>query len=1019
MAKTRLVPGVVCLLSVMTLLAAPAQATTDEARWSRVNIPTEGEAGRWVLASGSDIRHLTMAIDGALYASGDGLSYTLYKSTDGGRTWRHTGNVTADIVAVAASPADAGAVYYATSSHVYRSTNGGASFTSLPPGPGGAGIGNISITSISVARRGGSHVIAAATRDADILEYGGIYTLDEGESFAWVDTSLGNYDAYAVAFSPDFASDGQLVAVVTDESDTLVTARVGEGGWGENFDDARLDRDNSGAPTPLAAVSADIAFPADYQASIDGSVLFVAIDTGSGNGDVYLVTITPVPGSSAATDLNISSAYGLSNVDAATVAASGSATAARLMAGAASSAQVYSSSDGGTSWTRSVKPPTGQAETHVLVSADFGTSGRAYAATSGDESAFSYTADGGATWNQTGLIDTSLSTILDVAPSPDYRRDGTLFMLTFGGEHSLWRSSDGGASWERVFSSALPAVTSLDRVALSPGYGGGSQAVFVAGASNGNPAVWKSTNDGRYFIPRSAYAAGAPLAIDAWVVADDNTLFIGSYDGSSGLVYRTGNSGLFYPAGATAGTSQLYSLALSPDYERDGVMLAGNTAGSVFWSNDRGASFQPLPSITGSITVAFDRDFSDNDIVYAASDTPDKGIFRLAIGRSGTWENIDSSLPGGGIINQLGVSPDGVLYAANSKAGGGMERSLDPSYSLGPAFETVTRGLDDGAKLVGLWQSGNQLWSMDTANTRLMTFADTLTAPVTLTSPSEQASSLGTVINHAVSNISLDWETLAGATSYQWQLDHDTDFSSVPAGFEGTTRASTVRLPSLEPATTYYWRVRAAAPVLSPWSARWSFTTSLEAEAVQLELESPPAGAVGVPPKPVFQWSAIAGADAYEMLVSADASFASPIIIKIDSYALPATAWQSDTGLEYSTTYYWKVRARSASSYSAWSGVSAFTTQPAPAPPPLQLPAAESLPPMPQPAPAPETPPAGPPPSPAPTSPAPAQPSVPPSAQSTAPELMTWFMGIASVFLAIMVAILVTLIILTVRISRL
>ncbi|MBA7657347.1 hypothetical protein ES703_65284 [subsurface metagenome] len=270
------------------------------------------------------------------------------------------------------------------------------------------------------------------------------------------------------------------------------------------------------------------------------------------------------------------------------------------------------------------------------------------------------------------------------------------------------------------------------------------------------------------------------------------------------------------------------------------------------------------------------------------------------------------------------------MYAANFDADGGMERCLNPTYPLGPTFESVTKGLDDGAKLVGLWLNDHQLWSIDSANTNLMTYTDSLTPPIALTSPLDEAPGVGLLIDDTVKNISLDWETLPGATDYQWQLNYDTDFSSLPDGFEDTTRGSSARLPALEPATTYYWRVRATAPVLSPWSAKWSFTTPMGTEAPAPRLESPEAGASGVPIEPIFQWSAIAGADSYELMVTTAATFDNPTILKTGDYALPSTAWQCNISLNYDTTYYWKVRAVSDDSCSAWSAVSAFSTEPAP-----------------------------------------------------------------------------------------
>ena len=929
--------GLVLFLSLSFLTPTnTAIASSSEVKWSRVNIPIEGKAGNWVLASGSDVQHLTMAIDGTLYAYGKGLTYTLYKSTGSGYSWSYTGNVKDNIVALATAPDDAGAIYYATSANVYRSTDAGTSFILLPPNPGGAGSNNVEITSIDVAYLG-YYIIVFGTRDTDNGQYGGIYILDERLPITWTDTNLGSYDVYAVAFSPNFPADRQVVAVVTDETNTIVTTKIGDTGWGEIIGDATIPISN--------VITADIAFPSDYDATYGDYVLFVAIDTDSEDGDVYRVNWVWTPGSSVATDLNIGSAYGLSNVDVTGLAVTGSATTANLLAGAAGSGQVYYSTDGGSNWKRSSKPPTGQSKTYVLMAPDFADSGRAYAATSGTESAFSISQDGGITWNQIGLIDTALSTILDLTLSPNYSRDNTLFILTWGGEHSLWRSLNGGTRWERVYSSALANVDSIDKVKLSTNYNG-SQVVFLAATSGGNPVIWKSTDNGQTFSsPRVARdpTTGATFAIDIWAMVNDNTLFVGSFDAVNnlGLVYYTTNSCLFYSTGAVVGSQSLYSIALSPDYEQDETILVGNTNGWVYWSNDNGISFEPLPldatspPLTGSISVAFDPEFSSNNTVYAASNTADKGIYRFIIGSSTSWKSIDSTLPSGGMVSQLMVSADGTLYATNLKADGGMERCLNPTYRLGPTFETVASGLDDGATLSGLWLRDNRLWSIDTTKTRLMTYTASLTVPVTLTSPPNKAPSIGTIINYEITNVTLDWEVLSGATSYKWQLDYDTDFSTVPAGFEGDTKATSARLPSLEPATTYYWRVRATEPVLSPWSAKWSFSTALGYSVIAPELYSPEAGASKVGLKPLFQWSAIAGANGYELLVSTEASFTNPhpIIIKIGDYALPDTAWQSDINLDYDTLYFWRVKAVSADTESAWSAVGAFITGPPPSPP--------------------------------------------------------------------------------------
>jgi photosystem II stability/assembly factor-like uncharacterized protein len=572
MTKTRCLLASVLILLLGLLgptIPTPATATPDVAEWSTVDIPTDGKPGNWVLADGSDVRHLTMASDSAIYAYANpsGTSYTLFKSTNGGLSWEYTGTVKDNVVDIATSPDDAEVIYYATSSGVYRSTDAGDSFAPLASNPGGAGSGNIEITAIDVFPMDNEHVIAVGTRDTDSLEYGGVYILNENQPLAsWIDTDLGSYDVYAITFSPNFTSDQQIVAVVTDEADTLVTTTIDDDGWNQTVGDAVIE-----GVTPD---SATIAFPSDYDSDMTTGdyVQFVAINAGSDNGDVYAVEGMEAPDLSVATDLNIGSDYGQSNVDVTSLVVSGNGANAHVLAGAANSAQVYHSTDGGSNWETSSKPPTGKSKTYVLIAADFTQSGRAYAATSGSNSAFSYTTDEGVTWNQMGLIDTGISNIIDLAVSPNYRQDGTIFMLTWGSEHSLWRSLLEGARWERIYSSSLADVDCIDLIELPSQYD--SRVVYIAGSSDGSPAIWKSTDNGQEFTHRSV-----PFTIDTWVVANDKTLFIGSYDGSNGLVYRTTDSGSSYSTGAVAGSQSLNSIALSPDYDRDKTILVGNLTG--------------------------------------------------------------------------------------------------------------------------------------------------------------------------------------------------------------------------------------------------------------------------------------------------------------------------------------------------------------------------------------------------------------------------------------------------------
>ncbi len=921
--------SIVCL-NIIVLPTHHAAAASEAVRWTKVNIPTEGEAGHWALAAGSDIQHLTASGDGTLYCYVKGPTYTLYRSADAGYSWEHIGNVRDAITDIAISAQDTRTIYYATVSEVYRSTNSGQTFQTLPPNPGGAGADQREITSIDIVRRD-SNIVVVGTRDTDSAEFGGIYILDEADIVpGWTDTGIGSYDIGAVAFSPYYLDNRQMVAVATDENDTYVCTRISDAGWNEEIVYARLD---------VAATSAEIAFPGYENA--DEPVVFVAIDTGTGAGDVYKISGRPAPDTSTATDLNAGSAYGSSDIDITGLAIYDDNGAVILLAGAADSTMTYTSTDGGATWTRSLKAPTGGSETSVLIGPDFGTTGSMYAVTSGDSSALSVSRDLGASWNQLSLIDTTIDSIVDLAPSPRYSQDGTIFMLTFGsGPYSggLWRSLDGGDRWERTLSDSPDTLDSLSRVALPPEYGDNCQTVFAAGVSRGSAAIWESTDSGQTYRRRFARnpAGGGSMTIDTWAVADKTTILIGSYDGVQGMVYKTINRGLSFTEGMPAGNQPLHDIALSPDYAQDGTLLVGDSDGRVYIADNLSASFELLSGddaslpFSGAVTVSFDSSFNKNHTVYAAGENADSGVYRFVIGQSTAWESIDDGLPAGAMHNRLTVAEDGTFYAANAAADGGMERSLNPAFAPGPTFETITRGLNSGATLYRLWQVDHTLWSVDTASTRLMTYNDTLTAPPVLASPDDGASAMGNLVDHTVRNISLDWETMDGATGYAWEYSYDDTFTADSDTFGDSTSASSVRLPALEPATTYHWRVRASSPSLSPWSEKRSFTTIMDTETITLRPESPTAGATGVPVKPVFQWTAVIGAEAYELLVATNAEMHEPVITRTDENALAANVWQCDMSLDYATTYYWRVRATNASTSSAWSTTGVFTTEDAP-----------------------------------------------------------------------------------------
>jgi photosystem II stability/assembly factor-like uncharacterized protein len=914
---------ILALIAVIIPVHHPVLAT-DAAQWTPANIPTEGITGKWTLANGSDIRYLTMANDGTLYcyANPTGTTYTLFKSTDSGRSWTTTGKVSDVIVDIAISPQDNANIYYATASRVYKSVDAGNTFTPLPPNPGGAGSWNVSITSIDVVYSGNANTAVVSTIDTDAAQYGGVYLLDESQSGSvWVNTNIGNYDVCRVAFSPNYNNDHQIIAVASDETNICISSKIVNSNWGQTIGNARVN-----AIVPSAA---SIAFPDNYNGTINNATYFVGLDTGINGGDVYQINSAAAPAPSITKDLKIGSMNGQRAVDVASLAISGST----LLAGCARNAWVYSSNDGGVSWTQNSKPPTGQTDTCLLISPDFTGQHKIYAVTRGTESAFSYSGDGGMTWNQISLIDTKISDIPDIATP----LTATIFMLTFNSsdqKHSLWRTTDSGITWDRIFCSSFNGIDNFNLIKVIPQYSSDSPIIFIAGQVNNNPVIWKSNDNGHNFAGRIA-----PCAVDTLSIVDSNTWFVGGYDGSKGLIYQTTNEGNSYSTPAQAGSQALAVIAVSPNYLQDKTILAGNSSGQVFLSQDNGTNYSllgqalPLTAGVGKISVAFDCKFSENRIIYAATDakvisTSKDRIFRFTIGQSTTWKSIYSSLPDAAIIKQVAMTNDGTLYAMNNESTvaadtkGGVVRSLNPTYSA-PTFETMLSGFDDAATLNKMSLYGNQLWVVDSKNMHLMTFIDNLTLPMTLVSPDSKAAGLDTA------NLNLKWEAVSGAIGYEWQVSDNAGFSGLLTALTGNSDSSSARVTGLTPATTYYWRVRTNNPYLSRWSDTWTFNTMLGGTNVVPVLSVPAAGAKTTV-KPIFQWSTINTATKYDLMVATDSVFSNIVIDKTGDNAVDSNAWESDIELENNTTFYWKVKARSDKSFGAWSAVGAFITEPAP-----------------------------------------------------------------------------------------
>jgi photosystem II stability/assembly factor-like uncharacterized protein len=925
------------LLNLQFIFADLAHADTTAAKWTEVPITASGDYGNWILAPGSDINHLTVAADGTffVYANPSGTSERLFRSSDNGSSWMPVGGVNRTINAIAMDPQNPQNVFYTSGNAIFASTNAGITFNAVFTIPLEPPAVDSMVSKILIIPQSGGNLIVVSTSDPDDGEYGKLFVFDTGQPFSnWQVLDIGSYDVITVAASPDFPWDHRLLAVTANETDTVIMT---------------VYPDIPGPALPvvipgIVAVSACLAFPPDFSVTSSSPYFFLGINSGAGRGGLYRVH-WPLNLPGAVIKLDSATNPGIFDAGISALCMSDNVDSSVLLAGI--NGKVLTTSDNAMTWQEAIKPPTGQAVTGL-----YGTDSFFYAVTSGTDSAFSTSDDSGRTWTQSGLIDTAipLNGIFDVAVSPTYADDGILYLLTRNVRDSLWLCTDKKEKhWKRIFCSSLNGGT-FNRLAISPEYGKATQTLFLSGSIGDLPCFWQSQDGGRTFAVRDV-----PQTPDAWALYNDRILAVAGYDGTQSTIRLSGDGGYFYSQAAAAGESPIRSIAFSPDYNRDRTIIVGNRVGKVYLSTNNGTTFKqigqqfPVSAGLGLVSVAFDAEFASSGKIFAATDapattsSPDR-IFQFVVGESSAWEGIDKNLPTGSIVTQMLVSPQGTFYALNSKvvaaatttptaapAKGGTERSLNPGPSGN--FETVIHGLNNGIILQGLWLSGNQLWSIDMVNTRLVTYVDAIASPVTPLSPAHQS------IGLATDGISLDWQAIEGADSYRWQVSYDDEFSDIPIGLEGDCTGSSVRLPSLEIGQNYFWRVRVVKPISGPWSDFYSFSVRLGGEIIAPRLRNPSPGASNTSPYPVFQWSGIEGASGYELLVSANLSFETPLIAKTGQTMIPETAWQPDIPLENGRTYYWKIRAVGSGTTSSWSAASAFTVEipPANTTPPVEI----------------------------------------------------------------------------------
>jgi len=382
---------------------------------------------------------------------------------------------------------------------------------------------------------------------------------------------------------------------------------------------------------------------------------------------------------------------------------------------------LFKSSNGGTTWTRSSTGlPTSAGQPVQRITIDETASNTVYV--SGLLGVYKST-DGGATWAQrnTGIAGVPIGEFAICRSSP-----ATLYAASAdGGNVSVYKSTDGAATWTLVSS---PGSGLLGALAVNP-LNANTVYIGVLGGFPNADHVYKSTDGGATWVEHSAGlgnddGTGTKLILHHPLANG----YLLSTKTATGELYATTNGAVNWSNSST-GLANAYvtSLTYAPGlYE----MYAGTSRG-VFKSLDDGATWSATANASlrnthiGALTI----DPSNSAVLYAgvSSDSNVSSVSqgdRLGVGSrrvmkssdSGqTWTEANSGLPNVQIA-QIAVHPQAptTLYAATH--GGGIYKSVNGGTQWNASNTGLLGQLATGTVLLNP-QDGNVLYTYISSGT--------------------------------------------------------------------------------------------------------------------------------------------------------------------------------------------------------------------------------------------------------------------------------------------------------------
>jgi hypothetical protein len=768
----------------------------------------------------------------------------------------------------------------------------------------------------------------------------------------WVDLSTSENafdyitgDVKAVKFSTDYADDGEILAVVDNETDGIflqtafIANDISETYWNDTMKTVVFDEDGG---DQILDGSTWINLPSDYTSEGSTAKVFVGIsnyDDASAT-EVYRVSmalgdIADAPKKATSLKMNVDEIVGyIASMDYKGTAASG-VLAVGVENDIMINTKAATSTDAADWISDSVegKLPTGD-DPLVAFSP---TSTMLYAATAN----YGYDGPFGSVFAASsdyksfdGLSLINVDNVAEVTIGSWSGAGSANQLVLMKAEPSgpannaqmIFKTTDSGKTWKEIYANYTPET---DNTIMSYAWSGDNIYVVMQFTD-----IMKSTNGGTTFSAFGVRTIDKNILSFALAGSD---YFVAGPDGE---IYK--NSSRTPVVLPDIGDYEIAVMIPIPGFFIV-VTTDGNTFGNwgppkngpLYFSGDGGVTFKQLTD-TEFDTETFD---VPGRTIYAVKTDESASIYKYNVDTSTDWD----------LVCELDADPiksislaDGVLYAVIDTVADDTVQVLR-SVNLGTAniFEPVPGSCKDdlmatfqpGPLSIVTSDAGNTIYKALNLNATpekgigsvAKTYADTLVKGPAIIAPAANAQIPGT--------FTFQWGAVSAGSrliTYELQIATDDKFQGK---ITETTTATTRVVTDLMPGMSYFVRAKVVGyeddfTVSSKWSATVPFIVKLDTIIEHTGWIAPAAGATGESQSPNFNWASVPGATGYELVIDGGA----PIKLTDPVYTVT-------TPFAYGSTHTWKVRAIANGNAGDWvTGVFTVKAAPPTTPPPTTAP---------------------------------------------------------------------------------